>query len=64
MADSAPTGGYRRIAHVITADLPVAAQLRPGQKVMFSQTTLAESHQLLRQQRDELRRALIMAGMS
>jgi antagonist of KipI len=64
MADSAPTGGYRRIAHVIAADLPNAAQLRPGQTVLFSETSLNEAQQLAREQRDDLKRALIMAGLS
>ncbi len=64
MADSAPTGGYRRIAHVIAADLPNAAQLRPGQTVLFSETILSEAQQLAREQRDDLKRALIMAGLS
>jgi antagonist of KipI len=63
MADSAPTGGYRRIAQVITADLPVAAQLRPGQMVSFMETTLTEAQRLARQQRDALNRALIMASL-
>ena len=31
MSDCAPTGGYPRIGHVISADLGSAAQLRPGQ---------------------------------
>ena len=64
MADSAPTGGYRRIAHVISADLPIAAQLRPGQRVSFVKTTLNEAHRMVRQQRDELHRAMLMAGLT
>lgn len=64
MADSAPTGGYRRIAHVISADLPIAAQLRPGHAVKFTETTLKEAQRLARQQRDDLKRSLIMAGLS
>lgn len=30
MADCAPTGGYPRVGHVISADLSLAAQLKPG----------------------------------
>lgn len=59
MADSAPTGGYARIAHVITADLPLAAQLRPGQRVHFKETTLQTAHALLRQQRNDIEKALL-----
>lgn len=35
MADRQTTGGYAQIAIVITADLPAAAQLAPGDHVMF-----------------------------
>ena len=64
MADSAPTGGYPRIAHVIAADLPVAAQTRPGLSVQFQEVTLTQAHTLLRQQRDDVRRALMMADLT
>jgi len=59
MADSAPTGGYARIAHVITADLPLAAQLRPGQMVHFKETTIQTAHAMLRQQRNDLEKAML-----
>jgi len=59
MADSAPTGGYARIAHVISADLPLAAQLRPGQQVHFKETTLQTAHALLRQQRNDIEKAML-----
>lgn len=36
-------GGYAKIAHVITADLPVAAQLRPGAAVRFRLVSLPEA---------------------
>ncbi|TDD23999.1 biotin-dependent carboxyltransferase family protein [Nonomuraea diastatica] len=36
LADHPPTGGYPVIAVVTTADLPVAAQLRPGDEVRFT----------------------------
>ncbi|RSN04222.1 allophanate hydrolase [Nonomuraea sp. WAC 01424] len=36
LADHPPTGGYPVIAVVREADLPVAAQLRPGDEVRFS----------------------------
>lgn len=37
------TGGYRKIATVISADLPLAAQLTPGDKVHFRPVTLDEA---------------------
>ncbi|NUW30683.1 biotin-dependent carboxyltransferase family protein [Nonomuraea sp. SMC257] len=36
LADHPPTGGYPVIAVLVTADLPVAAQLRPGDQVRFT----------------------------
>jgi antagonist of KipI len=46
MADCATTGGYPRVAHVIAADLPLAAQLKPGDKMRFQEVSLAEARQL------------------
>ena len=62
MADCAPTGGYPRIGHVISADLGIAAQLRPGQVVMFEMVTLEQAQAFYRQQRWTLTKALIMAN--
>lgn len=63
MADSAPTGGYRRIAHVISADLPLAAQVRPGQFLRFLETTMEEARSLFQKQRANLDHAITMAGL-
>ncbi len=63
MADSAPTGGYRRIAHVISADLPLAAQARPGQFLRFLETTMEEARILFQKQRANLDHAITMAGL-
>ena len=46
MADCQTTGGYPRIAHVISVDLPLLAQLKPGDQVRFSAVTLDEAQQL------------------
>jgi biotin-dependent carboxylase-like uncharacterized protein len=45
MADRQTSGGYARIANVITADLTHLAQMRPGDKVRFQETTLAKAQQ-------------------
>lgn len=44
LADAQTIGGYRVIGHVIAADLPLVAQLRPGAAVVFRPTTLAAAH--------------------
>lgn len=46
MADAQTLGGYPQVAHVITVDLPLMAQLRPGDTVKFAEVTLAEAHRL------------------
>jgi antagonist of KipI len=47
MADHQTTGGYPRIAHVISAHHSRLAQLRPGDKVHFSITDMATAEELL-----------------
>ena len=43
MADHQTTGGYPRIANVITADLPIAGQLGPRDGVSFELVTIKEA---------------------
>lgn len=43
MADRQTTGGYPRIATVITADLPIAGQLAPGDWIRFAPATRADA---------------------
>lgn len=47
LADAQTIGGYPQIAHVASVDLPLVAQLRPGDTVRFSEVTLAEAHELM-----------------
>ena len=44
------TGGYTKIATVISTDLSKIAQAVPGNQVRFQQVTLAEAHRLCRAQ--------------
>ena len=46
LGDCQTIGGYPKIAHVITVDLPIAAQLRAGDAVHFREVSLAEAHRL------------------
>ncbi len=43
------TGGYRKIAEVIAADLPLLGQLAPGDTVCFQETDISSAVALLRQ---------------
>jgi len=59
--DCQTIGGYPKLAHVITVDLALAAQLRPGDRVRFTEVSLAEAHRLLCERErdlDQFRRGL------
>ena len=47
LGDCQTIGGYPKIAHVITVDLGVAAQLRAVDGVRFSEVSLQDAHRLL-----------------
>jgi len=55
MADRQTTGGYPKIATIITADLPLAGQLAPGDWIEFEECTRAEAVIALREQDARLR---------
>jgi allophanate hydrolase subunit 2 len=48
MADHQTAGGYPAVAGVARADLPLAAQLVPGDKVRFEQVTVESAQQAWR----------------
>jgi biotin-dependent carboxylase-like uncharacterized protein len=48
MADRQTTGGYTKIAGVISVDLPLLAQSKPGDQIKFQKVTLEEAHALLK----------------
>lgn len=47
MADRQTIGGYPKIADVISVDLPLLAQLRPGDSVIFTSVSLVEAQEVL-----------------
>jgi antagonist of KipI len=48
------TGGYTKIATVISTDLPKAAQLKPGDRVRFEPVPVEEGHRLIKEQEERL----------
>jgi antagonist of KipI len=56
LGDCQTIGGYPKIAHVITVDLAIAAQLRAGDHVRFSEVSLTDAHRLLIERERELER--------
>jgi len=47
LADRQTTGGYAKIATVVSVDIDKFAQMKPGNKVKFTQINLEEAHLLL-----------------
>lgn len=56
VADRGTTGGYTKLATVISADLPLLAQAVPGDRVGFREVSLAEAHRALHEQEAVLER--------
>ena len=46
LADAQTVGGYPRVAHAAAVDLPLLAQLRPGDSVRFEEISLDDAHVL------------------
>ncbi|MGN1203294.1 MAG: biotin-dependent carboxyltransferase family protein [Eubacterium sp.] len=58
MADHQTTGGYAKIATVISVDLPLLAQVRPNDAVHFEQISVREAEKLAKKEKrffDKLR---------
>jgi allophanate hydrolase subunit 2 len=58
LVDRQTTGGYTKIATVVSADIARIGQTRPGHRVRFRRVTLAEAHAALRETRTWLDTAL------
>lgn len=58
MADCQPTGGYAKLATMISADRSLAAQLAPGDSLSFRMVSAQKAGELLRSNRAELDRVL------
>jgi antagonist of KipI len=56
LGDCQTIGGYPKIAHVITVDLGIAAQLRAGDAVRFFEVLLQDAHRLLLERERDLER--------
>ncbi len=54
MADHQTTGGYPRIANVISAHLPVLAQMKPGDEISFRMNDINNAERKLLQQHEYL----------
>lgn len=48
------TGGYTKIATILSTDLSKVAQLKPGDQVRFKPISIEEAHDLLKEQEEKL----------
>jgi len=62
MADCQTTGGYPRVAHVAAVDLPLCAQLKPGDTIYFSEISSDEAEELYLEREHDL--SLITTAIS
>ncbi|RLQ90972.1 biotin-dependent carboxyltransferase family protein [Planomicrobium sp. Y74] len=54
MADRQTAGGYPKIAEVITVDLPLISQLKPGDRLRFKEVSVEEAQHLLKLQEKKI----------
>ncbi|MEN1761344.1 biotin-dependent carboxyltransferase family protein [Anoxynatronum sibiricum] len=54
MADRQTTGGYTKIANVISADLPLMAQAKPGDILRFTKVTVEEAQHIWAARQQEM----------
>ncbi|MCP4181223.1 MAG: biotin-dependent carboxyltransferase family protein [bacterium] len=54
MSDHQTTGGYTRIANVISVDIPLIAQRHPGQKICFEKISVEDAQTLYKEQSEYL----------
>jgi antagonist of KipI len=59
MADCQTTGGYPRIAQVAAVDMPLCAQLKPGDAIYFKDITRREAEMLYIEREQQLHRLSI-----
>ncbi|MEH6948026.1 biotin-dependent carboxyltransferase family protein [Bacillus sp. JJ634] len=64
LADRQTTGGYPKIAQVITTDLSLIGQLKPGESIQFSQVTLKEAEQLYIQKEQKLKQLKVALSLA
>jgi biotin-dependent carboxylase-like uncharacterized protein len=54
LADRQTTGGYTKIATVISADIPKVAQAKPGDKIRFTNVTEEQAAAMLREYEEQM----------
>lgn len=63
MADCQTTGGYPRIAQVAAVDMPLCAQLKPGDAIFFNEISRNEAEKLYIQRENQLKKLAVALAM-
>ena len=63
LADRGTTGGYTKIATVISPDIGLLAQAMPGARIRFVAVSLEEAHEILREQEEMIREIKAAVGL-
>jgi 5-oxoprolinase (ATP-hydrolysing) subunit C len=58
LADHQTTGGYPKLAAVISADVPRLGRLRPGDEVRFEEVSVEVAEAAIRERETRLRRLM------
>jgi biotin-dependent carboxylase-like uncharacterized protein len=59
MADRQTTGGYTKIATIISIDIPKISQAQPGDKIQFDKVTVENAQNLLKEFEETIQNAII-----
>ena len=59
MADRQTTGGYTKIATIISIDIPKIAQAQPGDKIQFDKVTVEDAQNLLQEFEKIIQNAIV-----
>jgi len=60
--DGPPTGGYVKIGTVISCDLSLVAQSKPGDMTFFKEVSLEEAHRILREEESVFQESSVITG--
>ena len=63
LADRGTTGGYTKVATVISPDIGLLAQAMPDAKIRFAAVSVEEAHDILREQEDMIREIKSAVGL-
>ena len=63
LADRGTTGGYTKVATVISPDIGLLAQAMPGARIKFAAVSVEDAHDILREQEEMIREIKAAVGL-